>query len=77
VFAFQMVNAGVGRWPDAEVGEGFCLDKLVQLGTRDLAQWGTETPDAEKGQAGHKQSGPDHQFGVFQKFHTRRVSVAN
>ena len=77
VFAFQMVNAGVGRWPDAAVGEGFCLDKLVQFGARDLARWGPETPDAEEDQAGHKQSGPDHQFGVFQNFHVRRVSVAN
>ena len=35
-----------------------------------------EKPEAEECQAGHKQRGPDYQFGIFQKFHERGANVA-
>ena len=77
MFAFHTVNTGVGRWPDAAVSESSCLDKLIQLGARDFARRGSETPDAEQYQGGRNQSGPGHEFVCFQKFHACEASVTS
>ena len=71
VFAFHVVNSSVRGRNDETVGKGFCLDKLVQFGARDLAAGGRKPQMHRSVRPVTIKVAPAMSLAFFHEFHAR------